>query len=496
MSNSVDPADNYRGLTLSGIKISNQWDGGVFEPLTKLFNLATSGRIPMAEVFEDANEVKRQALAQRLYDYYSEDINAIFSYLREELGRSFTDEDIAQFQYLYLPVLKRIIDKTCIVYGADTTRSLDTPEKTEEYTKLIAGAKIEQKSRHWHRMGRLFTTIYVQPVFRNERLQYEIWTPNKLTVITSPDDYSRAEKCLYQIAATDTSGDPSIQSVVWTSTQQWREDVAGKKIPDPDNQDDRNPYGELPFVCLRFAEPDNHWGDGQVALANIEEKIDILLIQLMDLLIMQSHGQPVFTNTEIEGGTVRTGAKNPISLRPANPDLPAKLEYLSANGNPKDVRESIDWLISRVMTMYGLSRSSEMESSQAASGYAKMLDNWDLIEMRGEDSQILAAFEKELYRVTVIVAKHHGLTALSPDDGFSVKFGDYQYPVDPVVETQVKAWKLKQGLWTPLDDLMGADNTLNREDAMKILTDNLAVRNQINDEYGLFLEAPSAAQTV
>ena len=134
--------------------------------------------------------------------------------------------------------------------------------------------------------------------------------------------------------------------------------------------------------------------------------------------------------------------------------------------------------------MYGLANSSEQ--GQVASGYAKMLDNWDTMEIRQEDIKILKEFERELYRKTKIVAEYEGLGTLPDETNFSIEFGDYSFPTDPKIEMEVKEMKLKFGLWIPTDDLQAEDDNLSIEDAMKMLRERLALRNEIKDEFGLF----------
>ncbi len=58
------------------------------------------------------------------------------------------------------------------------------------------------------------------------------------------------------------------------------------------------------------------------------------------------------------------------------------------------------------MTMYGLSHTSTQGQSQVASGYAKLIDNWDVIEKRYEDIGILTDFERRLFKVVKAVVKH------------------------------------------------------------------------------------------
>jgi hypothetical protein len=429
-------------------------------------------------------------VAQKLHDFYQGDADAICEHLVATLGRTFSQDDIREFQFLYLPVLKRVIDKMCIVYRGQTERYLDGDGETEKLTALYDQAGIDAKSKHWYRMARLHSTILVQPVVREingeKRLNFDIWTPNKITVVEQADNFLLPAKVVYQVQIRKEDGTHAVNTVYWSKDEHFLVDDKGNPIADPANPNGENPYGVLPFVVLRFGETDNFWGEGETTLANVEEKVDVLLIQLMDLLIMQGHGQAVLTNARIEGD-IKTGPKHPLLLNPATPEQAADFKFVSVNGKVAEITQAIDWIINKAMVMYGMSQSSEAGQSQVASGYAKLLDNWDIIERRDEDKAVLAEFEKCLFDVTRQVVEYEGLETFpeNASENFFVEFPEYDFPQEPKAELEVKKAKMDLGLWTPVDDLMEDDPTLTKDEALAIIEENLATRNRIRDEFGM-----------
>lgn len=462
--------------------------GGFIRTLGRIFNLISADTFNLNGLFEAKSEQARTEIAQKLYDFYQGDMEQIESHIIKALGRTFRSEDIAQFQMIYLPVLRRIIDKLCLVYKSKTERTLQSEGATKKLNELYAGSDIDTKSKHWYRMAKVFHTVLVQPVVRTQDdkqvLTYEIWTPNKISVVEREDNFLRPAKVVYQIQMRKPNGVADIETVYWSDTEHFRTDAHGKLIRDEDNPNGENPYKILPFVVLRLKETENFWGEGETLLANVEEKIDFLLIQLMDLLVMQGHGQPVLINAKVEG-TIQTGPRHPLMLIPHNPDAPTDFKFVSVAGKVSEITSAIDWLISRTMTLYGLAQSSTMESSQTASGYAKMLDNWDVIEQREEDVAVLKEFEKELFRMTKIVVEYEDLMSFGETDELNIEFEGYQFPQDPKVELEVKKEKMNLGLWTPADDLMMEDSTLTKEEALSKLEENLTIRNRLRDEFGL-----------
>jgi hypothetical protein len=386
---------------------------------------------------------------------------------------------------LYLPVLRRIIDKLCIVYKTGVWRTLESEGQTEALDELYENSDIQTKQRHWYRMGKLFDTVLVRPVVRDEKLTYEVYTPNKVTVVPREDNYLDPALVAYQEQVT-VNGKSQLRTIFWTDEQHFIADENGNRIKMEGNEEGENPYKVIPFVVLRMRETEDFWGDGQTVLANVEEKVDVLLVQMMDLLVMQTHGQPVFSNARIDG-EVQTGPKHPLSLVPFDPAQAVSFSFVSPDARIADVQAAIDWILTKAATMYGLSRSAESGESQAASGYAKLLDNWDLMEQRAEDIEVLKDFEKRLYQMTQIVCEYEGLASL-PAEGFGIEFDEYDFPVDPAVDLKVKKDKMELGLWTPVDDLMEADSSLTKEEALEVLRENLAVRDEIKDMLGSFMK--------
>jgi hypothetical protein len=474
--------------------ITGQVARGIIGWIRSIFAMSSATTFNVKDVLDEKTESERVERAQRLYDLYHGDVDAIVGYLSEALSRTFSADDIEEFQWLYLPVTRTIVDKLCIVYRGEIDRTLTTDQATAELKEILTSSDINAKSKYWHRMAKLFDTVLVQPVVREidgeKVLQFDVWTPNKAIVVEREENFLEPERVIISVQSRNADGSFELRNIHWTDKEHFETDAEGHIINDPENPNRENPYAELPFVVLRLRETENFWGDGQTVLANIEEKIAILLVQLMDLLIMQAHGQPVVANAKLEG-IVRTGPKYPLVLRsdPASPQAGADFFFAASEGKIDELTSAIDWLIDRTMTMHGLAQSSTMAKSTVASGYAKLIDNWDLIERREEDVEILKTFERKLFRKAAIVMEYHEMATFVESEQLNLDVGDYTFPEDPIVEYKAKKMRMDLGLWTPVDDLMKQDRTLTREEAIKRLRDNLQLRNELNDQYGLVTSA-------
>lgn len=464
---------------------------GVIGKIRSMFSMPGIQSSNMLGTLDVLSENERIVTAQRLYDYYSGDVAAITGHVSSALGKTFTALDISEFQFFYLPVLRRIIDKLSVVYKCGVWRTLESDTATDSLADLYERSDIQKKQRYWLRYAKLFHTVLVQPVVREIRgekvLNYDIHTPNKVSVVERADNYLLPEVVSYKVPVKTQAG-TELHQVVWTDTEHYVLDAQGRKMVMPGNELGINPYKQLPFVVLRMKDTENFWGEGETLLAEVEEKVSMMLVQLMDLIIMQSHGQPVFTNVKTDS-EVQTGPRHAILLNAMFPDQQASFEFASPNGKIADVMAAIDWTIERVCVMYGLAKTSESSTGQVASGYAKMLDNWDLLEQRAEDVEILKDFEKELYQVTAVVCNKEGLGPL-PEEGFNVEFDPYEIPQSPQEVWLDKDKKYQYGLWTPADDLMEQDKSLTREQAEALIAKNVAARNRVSDRFSF--ESPEA----
>ena len=122
--------------------------GGIINSFRNFFNMSSIESVNLLGVLEVESEVKRIANAQRLYDYYRGDATQIETYLEEALSRTFTQDDIKQFQLLYFPLLKRIIDKISLVYKGNVIRELEGEKDNLVLNELLENSDIEIKSRH------------------------------------------------------------------------------------------------------------------------------------------------------------------------------------------------------------------------------------------------------------------------------------------------------------------------------------------------------------
>ena len=58
-------------------------------------------------------------------------------------------------------------------------------------------------------------------------------------------------------------------------------------------------------------------------------------------------------------------------------------------------------------------------------------------------------------------------------------------PVSELDDLKAKALKLKMGLWNPVEEYVDEDSGIDEAQALKIVKNNLSIRNELNDEFGI-----------
>jgi hypothetical protein len=233
-------------------------------------------------------------------------------------------------------------------------------------------------------------------------------------------------------------------------------------------------------------ETENYWGEGDTQLVDVNEKINVLLVNTFDNAIMQSHGQPFAVNLGSEG-TLKTGPRHVIEANNVRSDMVTpSFSFVQPQPAITETTQLIDWMIKTVCVSRGLPAFSVSTDVSAQSGAAKAIDSQELYEMRKDDIEILRKFEKDLYEITRIVWNTHNPgRKIDESMTFCIEFEEPEAPESEKDRWAVNLMKLQVGAWSPVDEFIDEDEGIDEAAALKIVRENLAIRNELNDEYGI-----------
>jgi hypothetical protein len=410
--------------------------------------------------------------------------------MTEAMRGMFHSKTIAAMPLPYLNIFRRIINRLSVVYQEPAERYLlveseqgktvENPHN-ERYQELLTGSNINAASKMWNRYAKAFDTCYVRPVYRGEgtdeaRIEYDVFAPHQLKVVAKTEDYLQPERVEFTV----TSGSEE-ETEIWTATEHSIVNEDRRPIPGRNPWNGVNRYGILPFFPVRLrVSNEDHWGEGDTQLADINEKINVLLANTNYNTLMQTHGQLYAVNFELPEN-YRVGPDAVIAIdKIQTGDVMPSVGYIHPDPAIEVALKQIDWMVKTSAMQRGLPASSVSIDETAQSGAAKAIDNQELQELRADDIELLRPAEKSLYKITRTIWNFHRPNEKIGDEGvFGIDFKLPDVGQSPEDERKEKDWKYGYGLWTPIDDMADEDEGISREQAETIIQENLAKKAEL-----------------
>src|SRR3990167_6343758 len=463
--------------------------------LTDKLRSPNAVRIQLGKTDSPQKESERVTYSRRMYDYYINDQVQIKIHLRRSMGRLFKQRTIDKMIIPYLNIIKRILNRSCLVYKLPAERYVVVPKTAQgdnivvdekmqgahdNYQLLLEGSNVNAKSKEWHRQAKFFDTVYVLAVWRDNHLEYDIFSPHQLTVTEDPKNYLEAATVKYKTCSAGID-----RYYVWSVDEHWVLGGDDKPIEGENLWNGVNKYGIIPLIPLRLRETENHWGRGDTQLVDINQKINILLASGYYNAIMQAHGQLVGINTKLKD-EIRLGPDSIIQVDNMSSDQTIDIKYIHPEAALKETTDMIDWLLRTAAMMRGLSASSVSIDVKAESGAAKAIDNWELLEQREDDIEWLRVFEKRLFEVSRVVWNFNvpASQKIDEDAQFGIDFAKPESPMSKDEEIKYKKELMSLGLWTPVDDMVDEDEGIDRETAKVMIQENVQIMEDLKFQFG------------
>lgn len=186
----------------------------------------------------------------------------------ERLKKLVSDEtynNVAEFVDITVNPFKSIIEDISHVYMLPPNRTFDGEKEAVKfwealYKALWLNETLKLSNEYMNALNE--TVLYV--VWRNERPEVDILTPNILSVLTAENDNTKPEKYFIKRRYNPADGYTLENTywIVWTETEHYMLDKDLNEVPFPDNKEMVNPWGVLPFVTLHRKLPvDSYWND-------------------------------------------------------------------------------------------------------------------------------------------------------------------------------------------------------------------------------------------
>lgn len=446
-------------------------------------------------------EQKRIEEQEKLFSYYIGNRDAILRYLKTALEVSYPADEIEEMQLNFINVTEKIINQLAIVYREPAEYQIIRNGKeddglTEYYYELLTEDQ-HVKKKLAHRYAKLLNTSLTRVKFDKEKSKIDlIVEPSHIYVVeTDEEDKKKLKKVLYD-KYYKRKGKDELFKVVWTEEDHYKLDALGNVISINGNEQKVNPYKPyLPYASLRLKPSEGFWGEGLHDIGLVNEMINFLLTVLVNEgIVMGTAGTTLAINLGLEKKVkdketprrVRTGKRHPISVNMDRNDIPApSLQHVTTEPYIIEIRDTIDWYIKTIALSKGLNPNSFLQGVQATSGYSKIIDSLEQLEIRKDDLEACRNYERDLFEVIKKINNTHKenrdgskLKTIPDDAELLVDFAEISIPKTQAEINEERQNKLDMNLTNYAEIMMEENPDLDEDTAIEKIKHNKEI-NQL-----------------
>ena len=440
------------------------------------------------------DEIRRKEFldsqAHKNYVYYKGDHLGILYYLEQHLGRIITDKTVLnKMPKVYVNDVRRVVKRLCLAYSEAPEREYSS--LSEEQQAILEMVYPEYKE--FHRQAKLLNTIVVRPIWsdKHKRFRFMVLGRHYATAITNQNDQFDLEE-LYYPRMVQKGDKQEIVYFHWTDEDVWLTDEDGNEInPMSVNielPEDGNPYGRIPFVTLRLETCEDFWGDGLSDYVNL---VEINNGRLCDATYKQwlSFGYPIGTNLGIKAHDFEISPYNPVMVDNVRTDMVTPdLRFVTPDHAIEEDKSLIDWTRKAGGTSKGMSAATFQDEEKDLSGYAKQIDNLELMENNAEDIEALRGFEYDLLEMMKLELNVRGGPSMDSVNLTSIKFNEYGFPKTTDEINAEREFEYRYNLSTPVDWMKQNRPDLSDEEIKELLKENRALKVELGDGRPTLLE--------
>jgi hypothetical protein len=455
-------------------------------------------------------ELDRKNIATMIYCFYTCNKSAINYYIKQYMLNSgihdsrvwdsqmqllttvpdgsnqvgmFTEKTVKIMPKIHIDLVNKVLDMVCTIYNAGADRYLMTENKvdesaTEKLMSIYNGFNAAKLIVDIYKQGYIFNTVLVQPVWRNEKIELDIITPNFCSVNSYDDDYMNIESVMISKSIEDED-----KIVYWSDTEHYYLDANGNKeaVTDENGKSNgmKNPYGELPFAVLRFQSSSDFWGEPQQDLIENNIWYDVQESNKFFVEMFQGLGVGLGINLG-KNGTVSLSPNTLICVDKVRAeDQTPSLNFSSTGAPLAELRDSLDYFYKRIGNSKGLSAQSMTNDVSDQSGISKAYDSAELQIKKDSHKIVMKAFESELWDKIKLVYNYNAKDKIPDGLTFRIDIVEDEPMINVSDEIAITEFKLEKNMISIVDLMIKDNPDLQTEDAMKILEEN----KKLNEKY-------------
>jgi hypothetical protein len=364
---------------------------------------------------------------QKLLDYYD---GAQLDYLDKVLDSQYrADAFDLKLQKRMNNIVRYITNNLCMLFSKGILVSAANEKDADIYNTIVDSTQLEATMQILEKKTFLTKTNLIKVSYVNDAIKLDIITPEYLYIVPREDNPYLPRQISYALNLEEkTLYNPKGTYATWTDTTYKKTNESGVEINDPDNPNEENPYGVLPFVVVRDSIPTNSEFFNKLGdeLINIQETLNVELTNLAYTQKIQAWGYPVITNPGKDFKMQRrVGPTVPIILVQKTKDDPTPaFEFKSPSAPLAELQKSIDRAIERACALYGIDASTFVSTGNTKSAPASQEFNSSVNEYRSQAKLVYLPIMNELFKIIRIVYNTHNSSAPLTEDGVNITILD------------------------------------------------------------------------
>ena len=423
--------------------------------------------------FQNTQTQIRKNEAVKRIDYYRSEQNP---YTLEAMAQWMANPET--LNPLQINVVRKIVNNLATAYIKPAKRNIDGTERDQQlFADIQKQAALDMVLKQASKYAKLLKTALLRPVWRNDKLEIDLLTPDILDVVTgdSPRDLKKVMVTHYP----ESGKAEEITYSLWDADTFQRLDWRGSTI-----ESQPNPYKVLPFTpCWDSLPIDSFWVQGGADLITAQDAINEKLTDLMYIIRQQGFGVGYIKSGDhgpTGMGILDTVRANPGSFVNLPSDPNAEIGFASPDAPIQGVWETIESIIQQTAIANGLSAHSVTAKVSDESGISKIVSNAELQEKRQDDIELWRRYEARLFDLIRIVWNTHNTRKFSDNAQFNIDFAEIRETSQEIEQSEKWQTLIDAGQASPVDWAIARNPDFSREDAVKHLEQIKQENQQFN----------------
>lgn len=422
-------------------------------------------------MFKRQNEADRQKFYINMSAFYFRIKPEMERVIKEEFNKKpFSDKTLNKMYWLHDDVIDKIISRKTAGVLANNPIILHKEEQDKELDNFLYSINFWETIKEAYKRSKYFTTILQMPVFDYEenKIRLDLLQGDTCSVNTKKDYLKMRELLIPRL-----DENQEIYYTFWSNETHKTMRPNGEKIPIPNNAGEVNPYKVIPASILRDSIGWDFWGEPNIALYTFQM---LHTLKVSD----NERGEFYYKFPLALAKNLKLGDQDEASpgyilkQENSNPDVQMSLEYIPTNTDWSAIRENESARREQFMVNQKIPASSASADIKVLSGYAKNIDEIELVETREGDKANLAKFIYDCLDKLLIVAKYNSNKMKDFKlSNIDIKNITLQFQELNSYESETDKWlrREKEKLYGMKDeiDFIMEDENCNEEEAIKIL---------------------------